>query len=196
MRWLCRKAISAGVKTLICCPFRTYLMPRFYLIADRWRLVRSPRYGMVHLLCVVTTVAAQTLQTDERLGTLAIIQGTAWSSPRAAGGAPPATCPTRRGTPMKSLMGEFRAFIMRGNMVDLAVAVVIGVAFGAVITALVQDVIMPILGIFGGKPNFDAYYWVINGSQIKVGSFLTALVSFVIIAAVIFFLVIKPLNAL
>jgi large conductance mechanosensitive channel len=97
---------------------------------------------------------------------------------------------------MKSLMGEFRAFIMRGNMIDLAVAVVIGVAFGAVITALVGDIIMPIIGIFGGKPNFDAYWWGVNGSEIKVGSFLTALVSFVIIAAVIFFLVIKPLNAL
>ncbi len=97
---------------------------------------------------------------------------------------------------MKSLMDEFKAFIMRGNMVDLAVAVVIGVAFAAVITALVQDVIMPIIGIFGGKPTFDQYYWVINGSQIKVGSFLTALVGFLIIAAVIFFLVIKPMNAL
>lgn len=97
---------------------------------------------------------------------------------------------------MKSLMGEFKEFIMRGNMMDLAIAVVIGVAFGAVINALVQDIIMPIIGIFGGKPNFDAYYWVVNGSQIKFGSFLTALVAFVIIAAVIFFAVIKPLNAL
>ncbi len=96
---------------------------------------------------------------------------------------------------MKSLLSEFKAFILRGNMVDLAVAVVIGVAFGAVINALVQDVIMPIIGIFGGKPTFDEYYWVINGSQIKIGSFITALIAFVIIAAAVFFLVVKPLNA-
>lgn len=96
---------------------------------------------------------------------------------------------------MKSLLSEFKAFILRGNMVDLAVAVVIGVAFGAVINALVQDVIMPIIGIVGGKPTFDEYYWVINGSQIKIGSFITALIAFVIIAAAVFFLVVKPLNA-
>ncbi len=91
-------------------------------------------------------------------------------------------------------MGEFKAFILRGNVVDLAVAVVIGAAFGAVITALVADIIMPILGAFGGKPTFDQYYWTINNSQIKVGSFLTALVAFLILAAVIFFFVIKPVN--
>lgn len=96
---------------------------------------------------------------------------------------------------MKSLLSEFKAFILRGNMVDLAVAVVIGVAFGAVINALVQDVIMPIIGIVGGKPTFDEYYWVINGSQIKIGSFITALIAFVIIAAAVFLLVVKPLNA-
>lgn len=91
-------------------------------------------------------------------------------------------------------MGDFKTFILRGNVVDLAVAVVIGVAFGAVITALVADIIMPILGAFGGKPTFDQYYWTINNSQIKVGSFLTALVAFLILAAVIFFFVIKPVN--
>lgn len=91
-------------------------------------------------------------------------------------------------------MGDFKAFILRGNVVDLAIAVVIGVAFGAVITALVADIIMPILGAFGGKPTFDQYYWVINNSQIKIGSFLTALVAFLILAAVIFFFVVKPVN--
>lgn len=95
---------------------------------------------------------------------------------------------------MTGLMGDFKAFILRGNVVDLAVAVVIGAAFGAVITALVADIIMPILGAFGGKPTFDQYYWVINNSQIKVGSFLTALVAFLILAAVIFFFVVKPVN--
>lgn len=93
-------------------------------------------------------------------------------------------------------MQEFKAFILRGNVVDLAIGIVIGVAFGAVVTALVQDVIMPLIGAFGGKPTFDQYYWVINGSQIKVGSFLTAVVAFIILAAVIFFFVVKPMNAL
>ncbi len=97
---------------------------------------------------------------------------------------------------MRSLANEFRAFILRGNVIDLAVAVVIGAAFGAVITALVADVIMPLIGIFGGKPTFDQYYWTVNGSQIKVGSFLTALVAFLIIAAAIFFLIVKPMNML
>lgn len=97
---------------------------------------------------------------------------------------------------MKGLLGEFKDFIMRGNMMELAIAVVIGIAFGAVINALVQDIIMPIIGALGGKPNFDSYYLVLNNSKILVGTFLTALVGFVIIAAVIFFFIIKPLNAL
>ncbi len=95
---------------------------------------------------------------------------------------------------MKSWMDEFKTFILRGNMVDLAVAVVIGAAFGAVVTSLVADVIMPLIGAFGGKPSFDQYYWVINGSQIKIGTFITALVAFVILAAVVFFFVVKPVN--
>lgn len=96
----------------------------------------------------------------------------------------------------KGLFQEFKEFILRGNVVDLAIAVVIGAAFGAVVTALVADVIMPLIGAFGGKPTFDQYYWSINGSQIKIGSFLTVLVAFVILAAVIFFFIVKPINAL
>ena len=95
---------------------------------------------------------------------------------------------------MKSWMDEFKTFILRGNMVDLAVAVVIGAAFGAVVTSLVQNVIMPILGAFGVKPSLDQYLWTINGSQIKIGTFVTALVAFVILAAIIFFFVVKPVN--
>jgi large conductance mechanosensitive channel len=95
---------------------------------------------------------------------------------------------------MKGWVDEFKAFVLRGNVVDLAVAVVIGAAFGAVVTSLVSDVIMPLLGAFGGKPSFDQYYWVINGSQIKIGSFITVLVAFLILAVVIFFLVVKPIN--
>src|SRR5215813_3789305 len=93
-------------------------------------------------------------------------------------------------------LGEFKTLIMHGNVVDLAIAVVIGAAFSGIVGALVKGIIMPIIGIFGGKPSFDAYYWDINGSHILVGSFLTALVNFLIIAAVIFFLVLQPLNAL
>ncbi|HEX8035031.1 MAG TPA: large conductance mechanosensitive channel protein MscL [Ktedonobacterales bacterium] len=95
-----------------------------------------------------------------------------------------------------SLLTEFKAFILRGNVVDLAIAFVIGAAFAAIVDALVKDIIMPMLAALGGKPTFDQYYWTINGSKILVGSFLTAVVSFIIIAAVIFFFVIKPLNYL
>ena len=95
---------------------------------------------------------------------------------------------------MRSWMDEFKAFILRGNMVDLAVAVVIGAAFGAVITSLVKDIIMPIIGAFGGKPSFDDYWFAINGSQINIGTFITALVAFLILAAVVFFFVVKPVN--
>ena len=95
---------------------------------------------------------------------------------------------------MRGWLNEFKAFILRGNVVDLAVAVVIGAAFGAVVAAFVGDIIMPIIGALGGKPSFDQYYWVLNGSKILVGSFLTALVAFVILAAVIFFFVVKPVN--
>lgn len=94
------------------------------------------------------------------------------------------------------IVDEFKAFILRGNVVDLAVAVLIGAAFGAVVTAFAQDLIMPLIGAFGGKPTFDQYYWTLNGSQIKVGSFLTAVVSFLIIATIIFFFVVKPINML
>lgn len=95
-----------------------------------------------------------------------------------------------------SLLTEFKAFILRGNVVDLAIGIVIGVAFGAIVTAFVQDIIMPLIGAFGGKPNFDQYWWNLHGSHILVGTFLTSVVSFLIIAAVIFFFVIKPMNVL
>ena len=95
---------------------------------------------------------------------------------------------------MKGWIGEFKTFILRGNMVDLAVAVVIGAAFGAVVTSLVKDIIMPIIGIFGGQPSFDDYKWTINGSNINYGTFLTVLIAFLILAAVVFFFVVKPVN--
>jgi large conductance mechanosensitive channel len=94
------------------------------------------------------------------------------------------------------MLKEFRNFLMRGNVVDLAVAVVIGAAFGAVVTSLVNDIIMPIIGIFGGSPDFTANTFTINGSEFRWGAFVTALITFVIIAAVIFFVVVKPMNHL
>ena len=94
------------------------------------------------------------------------------------------------------MVKEFRDFLMRGNIVDLAVAVVIGAAFGEVVTSLVDNIIMPIIGIFGGAPDFSANSFSINGSRFGWGAFLTALISFIIIAAVIFLVVVKPMNAL
>ena len=94
------------------------------------------------------------------------------------------------------MIKEFRDFLMRGNIVDLAVAVVIGGAFGAVVTSLVNDMVMPIIGIFGGNPDFTSNTFTINGSVFHWGSFVTALITFVIIAAVIFLVVVKPMNAL
>jgi large conductance mechanosensitive channel len=91
---------------------------------------------------------------------------------------------------------DFRQFILRGNLVDLAVAVVIGAAFGAVVSALVADLITPLIAAIGGKPDFAGLAFTINGSTFRYGHFLNALLSFLIIAVVVFFLVIKPVNAL
>jgi large conductance mechanosensitive channel len=93
-------------------------------------------------------------------------------------------------------ISEFRQFILRGNLVDLAVAVVIGTAFGALVTALVRDIVTPLLAAVGGKPDFASLSFTINGSHFLYGDFLNALFAFVVIAAVIFFLVVKPVNAL
>jgi large conductance mechanosensitive channel len=91
---------------------------------------------------------------------------------------------------------EFREFILRGNLVDLAVAVVIGAAFGAVVSALVADLITPLIAAIGGKPDFSALDFTINGSTFRYGHLLNAILSFLIIAFVVFFFVIKPVNAL
>ena len=91
---------------------------------------------------------------------------------------------------------DFKKFILRGNMVDLAVAVVVGAAFGAIVTALVADFITPLLAAIGGQPDFSKLSFFINGSEFKYGHFLNALISFLIIAAVVFFLVVQPINKL
>ena len=97
---------------------------------------------------------------------------------------------------MRGMLKEFRDFLMRGNIVDLAVAVVIGTAFKTVVDSLVADIVMPIIGIFGGSPNFSENTFTINGSEFRWGNFVTQLISFVIVAAVIFFVVVKPINAM
>jgi large conductance mechanosensitive channel len=94
------------------------------------------------------------------------------------------------------MLKDFRQFLLRGNLVDLAVAVVVGAAFGAVVTAMVKDLITPLIAAVGGQPDFGKLDFTINGSRFAYGNFLNALVSFVIIAAVVFFLVVKPVNAL
>jgi large conductance mechanosensitive channel len=91
---------------------------------------------------------------------------------------------------------DFREFLLRGNLVDLAVAVVIGIAFAAVITALVGDLITPLIAAIGGKPDFGQLSFHVNGSTFKYGDFINAVITFVIVAAVIFYLVVKPVNAL
>ena len=94
------------------------------------------------------------------------------------------------------MLRDFRAFILRGNLVDLAVAVVIGTAFTAVVNALVKDIVTPLIAAVGGEPNFDNLAFTINGSRFAYGDFLNALLTFLIVAAVMFFLVIKPVNVL
>jgi large conductance mechanosensitive channel len=91
---------------------------------------------------------------------------------------------------------EFRAFILRGNLVDLAIAGVIGTAFTAVVNAFVKDVITPLIAAIGGKPDFSDLAFTINGSRFAYGDFINALLTFLIVAAVVFFFVVKPVNEL
>lgn len=97
---------------------------------------------------------------------------------------------------MRGIAREFKEFIMRGNVIDLAVAVVIGTAFGAVVTSLVADIFTPLIAAIFGEPDFGAITFTINNSQFFIGNFINALISFLTIAAVIFFFVVKPLNTL
>jgi large conductance mechanosensitive channel len=94
------------------------------------------------------------------------------------------------------MLREFRTFILRGNLVDLAVAVVVGTAFTAVVNAIVKDLITPLIAAIGGKPNFGNLAFTINGSRFAYGDFLNALVTFLLVSAVLFYVVIKPVNAL
>ena len=103
---------------------------------------------------------------------------------------------SRRMPRMPEIVKEFRAFILRGNLVDLAIAVVIGAAFTTVVNALVRDLITPLIAAIFGQPDFGTLSFTINGSQFAYGDFLNALLTFVIVAAVVFFLVVKPVNML
>ena len=91
---------------------------------------------------------------------------------------------------------DFKDFLLRGNVVDLAVGVVMGVAFGAVVTGFVKDLITPIIAAIVGKPNFSGLTFTINGSHFLYGDFINVLIAFISIAAAVFFFVVKPVNAL
>jgi large conductance mechanosensitive channel len=107
---------------------------------------------------------------------------------------------------LKEIGNEFKAFILKGNVVDLAVGVVIGAAFGKVVESVVKDIITPLIGLVGGQPDFSgialfAHKVVEDGREtmkggIMIGNFINAVIAFVILGAVVFFLVVKPLNAL
>jgi large conductance mechanosensitive channel len=94
------------------------------------------------------------------------------------------------------MLKEFRDFVLRGNVVDLAVAVVLGAAFGAVVNALVADFLTPLIAAIGGQPDFSALTFTINDSVFRYGHFLNQVIAFLMIAAAIFFFVVRPLNAL
>ena len=93
-------------------------------------------------------------------------------------------------------MGGFKKFILRGNVVDLAVGIVIGAAFSTVIQALVKDIITPIIGVFGGQPDFSSWVLTVGGARLLIGDFLNALLSFVLLALVVYFFVVLPVNKL
>ncbi|MGO9905632.1 MAG: large conductance mechanosensitive channel protein MscL [Solirubrobacteraceae bacterium] len=97
---------------------------------------------------------------------------------------------------MPKLLKDFKQFLFRGNVVDLAVAVVIGTAFTAVIKAIVADLLTPLIAAIFGAHNFGALTFTINGSTFAYGDFINNLITFVSIAAVVFFLIVAPLNAL
>jgi large conductance mechanosensitive channel len=93
-------------------------------------------------------------------------------------------------------MRGFKQFMMRGNVVELAVAVVVGGAFGAVVTALVKDLITPLIAAIFGKPDFSAIFFTIHNSRFPVGDFINALVAFLMVGSAVYFLVVLPINAL
>jgi large conductance mechanosensitive channel len=94
------------------------------------------------------------------------------------------------------MAGGFRQFLLRGNVVDLAVGVVVGAAFGGVVTAFTKDLLTPLIAAVVAKPDFSAIQFTVNGSKFLLGDFVNAIVSFIIIAAAVYYMVVLPINAL
>ena len=94
------------------------------------------------------------------------------------------------------MLSGFKQFVLRGNVVDLAVGVVIGAAFGAVVTALTKDLLTPLIAALVGKPDFSAIKFTVNGSMFAIGDFINAAISFLLVAAAVYFFVVTPVNLL
>jgi large conductance mechanosensitive channel len=94
------------------------------------------------------------------------------------------------------MLKGFKQFVLRGNVLDLAVAVVIGAAFGKIVAALVADLLMPLIALIGGKPDFSAINFTVRGTLFKTGDFVNELVAFLMVAAAIYFFVVAPVSAL
>jgi large conductance mechanosensitive channel len=94
------------------------------------------------------------------------------------------------------MLKGLKQFLLRGNVLDLAVAVVIGAAFGAVVTALVKDLLTPLIAALGGKPDFSAIQFEVNGSKFLIGDFVNSIVSFLLIGTAVYIFVVSPVNAL
>ena len=92
------------------------------------------------------------------------------------------------------MLKGFKEFVLRGNVIDLAIAVVIGAAFTAVVTALVKDLITPLIGALVGKPDFSGWVVTVNGSEFLIGDFLNAVIAFILMAAAVYFFVVAPMN--
>ena len=92
------------------------------------------------------------------------------------------------------MLNDFKKFILKGNVVDMAVGVVIGVASGNVVAAMVKDLITPLIGAFGGTPDFSGIFFTINNSKFMVGDFINSIVSFLTISMTVYFMVILPMN--
>jgi large conductance mechanosensitive channel len=94
------------------------------------------------------------------------------------------------------MLRGFKEFVMRGNVIDLAVAVIIGAAFGSVVSALVKDLLTPLIAALVGKPDFSAIAFTVNGSVFLIGDFLNELVSFLLVSAALYFVVVAPMSAI
>lgn len=94
------------------------------------------------------------------------------------------------------MLKEFKQFLLRGNVIDLAVGVVMGAAFGAVVSALVSDILTPFISAIAKVPDFSGLFFTINGSKFMVGHFLNSLISFILVASAVFFFTVKPINVL